>query len=255
MNQIHSRGLDRAVSMRAATNENININQSCHKIVHQELALQWVVSSGRTKDLSMQNAWFLFDLIMKSVIEHLSLVGGLESARRIRLSEQFLDDISTLIQTVTSEIISHSTGDLRRARKLNSALAFFIFDLLSVADRGYVLQLLKQYTKQLTAKISSIQDATVLVELKLECVRIICSHEHYVALNLPFATPFMTSGASVSPSPSVSSSASQNSFLSGPPASQERASMFAELSTEYRQHHYLTGLVLSDLSTVLLEMQ
>lgn len=252
---MHSRGLDRAVSMRAATNENININQSCNKIVHREVALQWVVSSGRIKDLSMQNSWFLFDLIIKSIIEHLSQVGSLDAPRRTRLCEQFLDDVTTLVHTVTSEIISHSTGDLRKARKLNSALAFFFFDLLSVADRGYVMQLLKQYTKQLTAKISSIQDATILVELKLECVRIVCSHEHYVAFNLPFATPFMASGASVSPSPSVSSSTSQNSFLSGPPASRERASTFAELSPEYRQHHYLTGLVLSDLSTILLEMQ
>lgn len=116
-----------------------------------------------------------------------------------------------------------------------------------------MLQLLRQYTKQLTAKIASIQDASALVELKLESVRVVCSHEHYVPLNLPFATPFTPSGASVSPSPSVASSASQNSFLSGPPPSQERAGTFAELSAEYRQHHYLTGLVLSDLSTVLLE--
>lgn len=86
-------------------------------------------------------------------------------------------------------------------------------------------------------------------------MRIVCSHEHYVALNLPFATPFMMSGASVSPSPSVTSANSQTSFLSGPPPSQERAGIYAELSLEYRQHHYLTGLVLTDLATVLLETQ
>lgn len=86
-------------------------------------------------------------------------------------------------------------------------------------------------------------------------MRIICSHEHYVPLNLPFASPFMSSGAGVSPSPSVTSSTSQNSFLSGPPPSQDRSSAFAELSPEYRQHHYLSGLVLSDVATVLLEIQ
>lgn len=233
---------------------NTNLN-TCQRIVHQELALQWVVSSGRSKDLAMQNAWFIFELMIKSMVEHLAHARNLDAPRKLRFSEQFLDDIVTLVQTVTAEIIAHSMGDIRRAHKLNAALAFFFFDLLSIADRGYVLQLVRSYNKQMQAKIASLQDATVLVELKLECVRIICSHEHYVALNLPFASPFMSSGASVSPSPSVASSASQNSFLSGPPASQERASTFAELSSEYRQHHYLTGLALTDLAMVLLEMQ
>ncbi|KAK5645751.1 hypothetical protein RI129_004215 [Pyrocoelia pectoralis] len=253
---LQSRGLDRAASMRVPNLDNSYSNVSMlQKIVHQELALQWVVSSGRSKDLAMQNAWFLFELIIKSMVEHLGHTRSLDAPRKLRFSEQFLDDLSTLIHTVTAEIIAHSTSDIRHAHKLNAALAFFYFDLLSVADRGYVFQLLKSYCKQLQAKIASIPDAAVLVELKLECVRIVCSHEHYVALNLPFATPFMTSGANVSPSPSVTSSNSQTSYLSGAPASQERASVFAELSPEYRQHHYLTGLVLTDLATVLLDMQ
>ncbi|KAJ8913567.1 hypothetical protein NQ315_017118 [Exocentrus adspersus] len=249
----YSRGLDRAASMRVPTNELVSNSVTCQRIVHQELALQWVVSSGRSKDLAMQNAWFLFELIVKSMVEHLAHTRSLDSPRKMRFSDQFLDDISTLVHTVTAEIISHSTGETRKAHKLNAALAFFFFDLFSVADRGWVLQLLRSYNKQLQAKIASMQDP-VLVELKLEFARIICSHEHYVALNLPFASPFMTSGANVSPSPSVTSSTSQNSFLSGPPASHERASTFAELSPEYRQHHFLTGMVLADVATVLLEM-
>lgn len=148
VNQVHpSRGLDRAISMRTTNNENLSINHSsCHKIVHQELALQWVVSSGRIKDLSMQNAWFLFELIIKSIIEHLAHARSLDAPRRMRLSEQFLDDIITLVHTVTAEIISHSTGDLIRARRLNSALAFFFFDLLSVADRGMNLLKIFEFT-------------------------------------------------------------------------------------------------------------
>ncbi|XP_017773052.1 PREDICTED: dedicator of cytokinesis protein 7 [Nicrophorus vespilloides] len=247
------RNLDRVASMRGANVEvTANIN-SC--ILHQKLALQWVVSTGRPKDLSMENAWFLFDLINKSMVEHLARTGNLETPRRLRFNEHFLDDITTIVKSVTTEIIAHSTGEVSRAHKINSALAFFLFDLFSIADRGYVMQLLRSYMKQVQTKISLIPDPSALFELKLQLVRIVCSHEHYVPLNLPFATPFMSSGASVSPSPSVSSSTSQNSFLSGPPASQERASTFAELSSEYRQHHYLTGLVLSDLASVLIEMQ
>lgn len=225
----------------------------CQRVVHQELVLQWVVSSGRIRDMAMQNAWFLFELINKSMVEHLARTNNLDSSRKNRFPDHFMEDITTLVQNVTGEIIAHSTGETRKAHKLNAALAFFCFDLLSIADRGFVFSLIRSYNKQLHVKIAAIHES-VLIELKLEFARILCSHEHYVALNLPFASPFMSTGASVSPSPSVTSSTSQNSFLSGPPASQERAAIFAELSSEYKQHHYLAGLVLSDLATVLLEM-
>ncbi|CAH0558208.1 unnamed protein product [Brassicogethes aeneus] len=249
-----ARGLDRAASMRVPGDQISPNVTPCQRVVHQELVLQWVVSSGRAKDMAMQNAWFLFELVVKSMVEHLARTHSLDASRKNRFPDHFTEDITTLVQNVTGEIIAHSTGETRKAHKLNAALAFFCFDLLSVADRGYVFTLIRSYNKQLQVKIASMQEP-VLVELKLEFARILCSHEHYVALNLPFASPFTSSGASVSPSPSVASSASQNSFLSGPPASHERAGTFAELSVEYKQHHYLTGLVLSDLATVLLEMQ
>ncbi|XP_022913566.1 dedicator of cytokinesis protein 7 [Onthophagus taurus] len=251
----NSRTLDRASSMRATTNDEHSIYAIAYqRIVHQELISHWVIADTRTKELSMKNAWFLFELIVKSMIEHLNYTRSLNMARKIRFPEQFLDDIMTLLQSVISEIISYSMENNRKANKLNDALAFFIFDLFSICDRGFVMQLIRLYIKQTQSKISSIQDPSILITLKLEFVRIICSHEYYVPLNLPFATPFMSlSGASVSPSPSVTSSTSQNSFLSGAPASQERASTFAELTTEYRQHHYLTGLILTDLVAVLSE--
>ncbi|XP_076269946.1 dedicator of cytokinesis isoform X1 [Rhynchophorus ferrugineus] len=248
------RGLDRASSMRVPSNEPISPTfTTCPRIVHQELAYQWTITSGRNKDLAMQNAWFLFELINKSMVEHLAHSKTLDAPRKIRFPEQFMDEISTLVQYVTGEIILYSRGETRKAHKLNAALAFFLFDLLSIADRGWVFQLLRTYNKEVQQKISSLVDGSILIELKLEFERIICSHEHYVALNLPFSTPFMCSSAGVSPSPSVTSSTSQNSFLSGAPPSQERVNTFAELSPEYRQHHYLCGLVLTDLAAVLLE--
>ncbi|KAL1514145.1 hypothetical protein ABEB36_003452 [Hypothenemus hampei] len=247
------KGLDRAASMRVPPTEPVSPSVSyCPRIVHQELAYQWTITSGRNKDLAMQNAWFLFELMIKSMVEHLTHTRSLDASRKSRFPDQFLDDISSLVQYVTSEIIAHSTGETRRAHKLNAALAFFFFDLLSIADRGWVFQLLRSYCKDIQSKISNSENG-ILIELKLEFTRIICSHEHYVALNLPFSSPFMSSGAGVSPSPSVTSSTSQNSFLSGAPPSQERVNTFAELSPEYKQHHYLAGIILSDLATVLLE--
>ena len=115
-------------------------------------------------------------------------------------------------------------------------------------DRGYVFALVKSYCKQMSAKISSLPDAAHLIAIKLEFLRIVCSHEHYVALNLPFTVLTQASGAT-SPCPSIASSNSHSSYVSSGERS-DRVS-FAELTHEFRQQHFLVGLVLSDLAFVL----
>jgi len=70
-----------------------------------------------------------------------------------------------------------------------------------------------------------------------------------VALNLPFGTPFMPSSAPASPNPSIASSTSQSSFISTLVGG-DRVN-FADLSPDFRQQHFLVGLVLSDLAAVL----
>ncbi len=158
---------------------------------------------------------------------------------------------------------------------MNSSLAFFLFDLLSIADRGFVFMMIKTYYKHVSTKISSLPDAHALYSLKvlfvisplacyvscrlrnnmknfllqLDFLRIIFSHEHFVALNLPYGTPFMSSSASTSPSPSISSTTSQSSFMSFLTAKDKK--LYAELSLEFRQHHYFLGLIFSDLAVVL----
>jgi len=244
------RGLDRACSMRAAAQaEHALVFPSKVqplKVVHEELALQWVVSSGSARELAMANSWFLLELIVKSVVEHLATTDGLDMPRKLRLSEQFTDDVTTLVSTIISDIISRYTKDMKLAQSMNSSLAFFLFDLLSIMDRGYVLSLIKTYYKQMSAKIASLPDAVSLISLKLDFLRIVCSHEHFIPLNLPFGTPFTPSSAPSSPNPSINSTNSQSSTLVGG----DKVS-FSELSLEFRQQHFLVGLVLSDLASVL----
>ena len=62
-----------------------------------------------------------------------------------------------------------------------------------------------------------------------------CSHEHYVALNLPLLP-------SLDP-PSPTSSTYENGI--------PNIESMAVLTPEFRQHHFLSGLVLSELARVL----
>ncbi len=69
------------------------------------------------------------------------------------------------------------------------------------------------FDRQVSGRIAQLTDATSLIGLKLDFLRVTCAHEHYLALNLPFSLT-LTPSAPSSPSPSVASSTSQTSFAS-----------------------------------------
>ncbi|XP_035223308.1 dedicator of cytokinesis protein 7-like, partial [Stegodyphus dumicola] len=255
VSSILCRGLDRTASMRAAAAMQDNVlcaisMSQPRKVLHEEIALQCVVSNGSARELMLSNSWFFFDLIIRSMIEQLAATNRLDMPRKMRFCAQFFDDITTLVTTVTSEIINHCNkeGCEKFTKNLNSGLAFFLCDLFSVVDRGYVFCLIKAYCKQVLSKISTVSDSIFLMSLKLDFLRIICSHEHFITLNLPFGTPVSPSPAT-SPCPSVASSSSQCSLLST--GTLVEKGNFTELSVEFRQQHFLVGLLLSDLWTVL----
>ncbi|PIO05004.1 hypothetical protein AB205_0021130 [Aquarana catesbeiana] len=169
------------------------------KLLHEELALQWVVSASPVREAALSQAWFFFQLM-----------------------------------------------DTELAERLNSSLAFFLNDLLSMMDRGFVFLLIRSYYKQINNKLSKAQNPNVLISLRMDFIRIVCSHEHYVPLNLPCSRLSPPN----SPSPSISSTTSQSSMLSSPAQDKTITNMF-ELSVPFRQQHYLSGLILTELALIL----
>ncbi|XP_068201997.1 dedicator of cytokinesis protein 7 isoform X2 [Palaemon carinicauda] len=279
---IFSRGLDRTNSMRTENEEeqmdltvapnlpeivtlwkeiekrsnyeNLLSLQRSHgrKICHEEVALQWVVSSGIGREKALANSWFFFELMIKSMMEHLARTGRQDTLRKMRFSHQFCDDVETLTSTITNDIISYHNKDgvdFKFVQNVNCSLAFFLGDLLSVMDRGYVFMLIRNYCKQMSSKTATLPESVSLIDLKLDFVRIVCSHEHYVALNLPFCTPLSALSAPSSPCPSIGSTTSQSSFISTVVGGNRSA--FTTLSNSFRQQHFLVGLILSDLATAL----
>uniref|UniRef100_A0A4W5LDK5 Dedicator of cytokinesis 6 n=1 Tax=Hucho hucho TaxID=62062 RepID=A0A4W5LDK5_9TELE len=132
--------------------------------------------------------------------------------------------------------------DVELVERLNRSLAFFLNDLLSLMDRGFVFNLIRSYYKQ----FHTAQNPSSLTALRMDFTRIVCSHEHYVTLNLPCSTL----SPPASPSPSTSSTTSQGSAFSSMHQDQSVASMF-ELSVPFRQQHFLSGLLLTELSLIL----
>ncbi|KAM9393376.1 dedicator of cytokinesis protein 8 isoform 2-T2 [Pholidichthys leucotaenia] len=221
-----------------------NTRPSNRKQFHEELALQMVVSTGVCRENAYKYAWFFFELLVKSMAQHVSQLDKYNVPRRSRFSDRFKDDITTIVSVVTAEIgtiLVKQQKEVEQAEKVNISLAFFLYDLLSLMDRGFVFQLVKNYCNQMSAKSVSMP---TLISMRLEFLRILCSHEHYLNLSLFFSSP---ASAPASPCPSISSQSSGSCSFQ----EQQRILALFELSHDFKQQHYLTGLLLTELNAAL----
>uniref|UniRef100_A0A8C4L9Y6 Dedicator of cytokinesis 6 n=1 Tax=Equus asinus asinus TaxID=83772 RepID=A0A8C4L9Y6_EQUAS len=218
----------------------------CPQLLHEELALQWVVSGSTVREAILQHAWFFFQLMVKSMTLHLLLGQRLDTPRKLRFPGRFLDDIAALVGSVGLEVITRVHKDAELAERLNASLAFFLSDLLSLTDRGFVFSLVRAHYKQVATRLLSAPNPVALLTLRMDFTRILCSHEHYVTLNLP-CCPL---SPPASPSPSISSTTSQSSTFSSQAPDPKVTSMF-ELSGPFRQQHFLAGLLLTELALAL----
>nr|XP_046202826.1 dedicator of cytokinesis protein 8 isoform X1 [Oncorhynchus gorbuscha] len=216
---------------------------SNRKQFHEELALQMVVSTGVCRENVYKYAWFFFELLVKSMAQHVSQLEKPDVPRRSRFSDRFKDDIATIVSVVTAEIgtiLVEQQKEMEQAEKVNISLAFFLYDLLSLMDRGFVFILVKNYCNQMSAKSISMP---TMIGIRLEFLRILCSHEHYLNLSLYFSSP---ASAPASPCPSISSQSSCSYSFQ-----EQRILGLFDLSQEFKQQHYLTGLLLTELSAAL----
>ncbi|XP_040897520.1 dedicator of cytokinesis protein 8 isoform X1 [Toxotes jaculatrix] len=232
------------VDINSHQNPTGSTRPSNRKQFHEELALQMVVSTGVCRENAYKYAWFFFELLVKSMAQHVSQLDKQNVPRRSRFSDRFKDDITTIVSVVTAEIgtiLVKQQKEVEQAEKVNISLAFFLYDLLSLMDRGFVFQLVKNYCNQMSAKNVSMP---TLISMRLEFLRILCSHEHYLNLSLFFSSP---ASAPASPCPSISSQSSGSCSFQ----EQQRILGLFELSQEFKQQHYLAGLLLTELSAAL----
>uniref|UniRef100_A0A8C7ME32 Dedicator of cytokinesis 8 n=1 Tax=Oncorhynchus kisutch TaxID=8019 RepID=A0A8C7ME32_ONCKI len=185
---------------------------------HEELALQMVVSTGVCRENVYKYAWFFFELLVKSMAQHVSQLEKQDVPRRSRFSDRFKDDIATIVSVVTAEIgtiLVKQQKEMEQAEKVNISLAFFLYDLLSLMDRGFVFILVKNYCNQVTTTIH-------------------------------FQTTIFYR-------PILSDTTKDGSYFHSSSCSfqEQRILGLFDLSQEFKQQHYLTGLLLTELSAAL----
>nr|XP_029480199.1 LOW QUALITY PROTEIN: dedicator of cytokinesis protein 7-like [Oncorhynchus nerka] len=149
LKQASDRGCNRmSAFVDSATFCSAPTRQIAKKLLHEELALQWVVSTSTVREAALQQAWFFFQLMTKSMSHHLFLSSRIDLPRRQRFPDRFVDDIAALVGAISADVAGRYHKDLELVERLNSSLAFFLNDLLSLMDRGFVFNLIRSYYKQ-----------------------------------------------------------------------------------------------------------
>ena len=211
------------------------------------------------RELFMQNAWFYLELVYKSLTTFLNTSthclsnthknqfrSYIKSSRQPSLntfcmkllSTKFISDVELLINLMTKELI-HKTA---HSSSLNCSLAFFLLDLMSILDRGFLFRRIDLYFKETNSSLVKISNAMFqlsnksarhstclfvnfkqLHSMQLDFLRILSSHEHFIALNFPI---FFDKSA-MKPE-------------------QQNAKFIVE-SNEYFGKHFLLGLVLRQM--------
>lgn len=77
--------------------------------------------------------------------------------------------------------------ELEQAEKVNISLAFFLYDLMSLMDRGFVFQLVKNYCNQVLQLISFTNDS---LNRKKTCSNNRFSEHHKLVQREPFRHDF-----------------------------------------------------------------
>ncbi|VDM97928.1 unnamed protein product [Thelazia callipaeda] len=220
--------------MKASVEDNDKVKAS-KKVMHEELVLQWIISCGAAREMAFRNSWFFLELIVKSMAEYLFLSNRLYLPRKLRFSEIFIKNLNGLSQAIISEVIQRISKDPKQSQSISTSWAFFLRDCLSLMDR--------------TCSTDSLLVSTFML-IKLDFLRIVASHEHFIVLNLPFAFS-TTQSTSVSHSSSSFYAISCIRDFIKMPSETFNAIGSAELTIEYRSRHFLIGIALADLASVL----
>lgn len=164
-----------------------------------------------------------FEIIIKSMAQHLMTTGRIKMHRNERFSQEYLSRIETLFQTLVPYLIQRQKDLPHETKELNKSLSKFVKRCLTFMDRGFVFKLIRLYMNAYGPG-----DTRALQEFKFSFFKEVCSHEHFVQLNLPF-------------------------LLSPSNRTPDLFQHFC-LSSEFCRQHFLVGLLLQEIKSSLNEI-
>ncbi|KAF8395959.1 hypothetical protein HHK36_017570 [Tetracentron sinense] len=137
---------------------------------------------GPVYDDVLAMAWFFLELVVKSMaleqtrLFYHSLPLG-EDVPPLQLKEGVFRCIMQLYDCLLTEVHERCKKGLNLAKRLNSSLAFFCYDLLSIIEPRQVFELVSLYMDKFSGVCQS-----VLHDCKLTFLQIICDHDLFVEM-------------------------------------------------------------------------
>ncbi|XP_071320701.1 dedicator of cytokinesis protein 9 isoform X3 [Trachinotus anak] len=201
------------------------------KTVHEELAKAMTAilkpsTDFLTSNKLLKHSWFFFEALVKSMAHYLMESGKVKLSRNQRFSASFYHAVETLVNMLMPHITQKYKDNLDAAHNANHSLAVFIKRCFTFMDRGFVFKQINNYMNCFVPG-----DPKTLYEFKFEFLRVVCSHEHYVPLNLPM------------------------------PFGKGRIQRFQDLQLDYSltddfcRNHFLVGLLLREVGGALQEFR
>lgn len=137
---------------------------------------------GPVYDDVLSMAWFFLELIVKSMaLEQTRLfydsISLGEDVPPMQLKEGVFRCVIQLYDCLLTEVHERCKKGLSLAKRLNSSLAFFCYDLLSVVEPRQVFELVSLYLDKFSGVCQP-----VLHDCKLTFLQILCDHDLYVEM-------------------------------------------------------------------------
>uniref|UniRef100_A0A8C7FX29 Dedicator of cytokinesis 10 n=1 Tax=Oncorhynchus kisutch TaxID=8019 RepID=A0A8C7FX29_ONCKI len=190
-----------------------------HSYIKVWCSFHWDVSPVlQEKRGSDSFSWFFFELIVKSMAQHLVDSDNVKLPRPQRFPSTYLSRLESLFMTVSDHIFWKNKELAEETRSANLAVAAFV----------------KVGITHITHKLH------VLCEFKFEFLREVCNHEHYIPLSLPL--------------PSAHITGQRSSGVHRDPIEVLDVPEYS-LTGEFCRKHFLTGLLLRELGLALQDEQ
>uniref|UniRef100_A0A670YXA0 Dedicator of cytokinesis 9 n=1 Tax=Pseudonaja textilis TaxID=8673 RepID=A0A670YXA0_PSETE len=206
-----------------------------YKTVHEELAKTMTTILKPCTDFLTSNkllkySWFFFEILIKSMAQHLLENAKVKLLRNQRFPASFHHAVETVVNMLMPHITQKYKDNPEASKNANYSLAVFIKRCFTFMDRGFIFKQINNYISFFAPG-----DPKALFEFKFEFLRAVCNHEHYIPLNLPM--PFGTGRIQ----------RYQGKFIFD--------TLDYSLSDDFCKHHFLVGLLLREVGNALQEFR
>ncbi|XP_073877415.1 dedicator of cytokinesis protein 9 isoform X23 [Macaca fascicularis] len=202
-----------------------------YKTVHEELTKSMTTILKPSADFLTSNkllkySWFFFDVLIKSMAQHLIENSKVKLLRNQRFPASYHHAVETVVNMLMPHITQKFRDNPEASKNANHSLAVFIKRCFTFMDRGFVFKQINNYISCFAPG-----DPKTLFEYKFEFLRVVCNHEHYIPLNLPMP------------------------FGKGRIQRYQDLQLDYSLTDEFCRNHFLVGLLLREVGTALQEFR